>query len=317
MKKHAISFTSDLTGLNHEAWTERLLEIGSALGSAEMLGKDHLAVHLEAGPNLIVTFEQGNILRRTAKDAEPTGFAYTRRDGWSSLSILTTRMNWFRDEAIFEYIDRLVDDGFFDGFERVLFFGEQIGGYGACAYSVAAPGSTVLALSPISTLTPSIARFDPRAGRASRVDFTSRYGFAPSMVEAAEEAFVVYCPQHRHESQHAAIFVRDNVTFLPAFHSTKSIGERLEELDILEDLIRAAMAGSLTRCIFADQYRERREDPKYLHALIQRACDVGHLELAIKASERAQQLLDDDDLKVQLDALLAQRDLEKTKASSV
>lgn len=297
MKKHAISFESGLTELDHAAWLQKILEIGAALGTSEALG-DHLAAaFLEAGPNLIVTFENGDILRRQNRYAEPTGFAYTRRDGWSSLAIVSSRMSWFREAELIEYFDRLADEGFFDTFDNVLFYGEQTGGYAACTYSVTAPGSTVLALSPISTLTPSIAGFDPRSRRAKQVDFTSRYGFAPSMVEAAKDAYVVFCPQHRQESIHAAIFTRDNVTKLPAFGSAVGMSELLEELDVLEDIIRAAMAGSLTRSVFGDQYRARREHAPYLQALMRRAIEAGHQKLAVGACAVALREVDDPELR--------------------
>jgi len=296
MKKHSISFESSLSGLDQNDWSARILEIGAALGSSRELGDDHIAVHLEAGPNLLVTFEDGLHLRREAKDAEPIGFSHTRRDGWSTLSILAKGRSAYRDQAIFDYIDELTDEGVFDSYDNVLFYGEVAGAYAACAYSVAAPGSTVLAISPFATLTPRLASFDIRSRKLRKVDFTSRYGFAPAMVEAAKDAFIVYNTSHRIEVQHAAMFIRDNVTLLPVFGNPQHIAETFEELDIHEDIIQAAMAGSLTTTVFADQYRARRENAPYLRGLVTRAIDIGHEKLALQACTAALRLVDDEEL---------------------
>ncbi|MEJ6745505.1 MAG: hypothetical protein QNK98_01850 [Yoonia sp.] len=51
----------------------------------------------------------------------------------------------------------MIDDGFFEDFYNVLFYGTHGGTYAAAAYSVAAPGCTVLALRPQATLDPRIA----------------------------------------------------------------------------------------------------------------------------------------------------------------
>ena len=296
MKKHAISFEAGLERLDQVRWRARALEIGSALGHSKELGDDYIAVHLEAGPNLFVTFESTNAIRRRSDDAEPLGFSYTRRDGWSTLTIVGQGNAHFRDPAIYDYIDGLTDDGFFDGFDNILFYGEAAGAYAACAYSVAAPGSRVLAFSPYSTLTPSLAKFDPRSTKVKQVDFTSRYGFAPAMLDAAKDAYIVFNPDRRLEAIHATIFKRDHTVLLPAFGCPANLETTFEELDILEDLIRAAMAGTLSSVVFADQYRARREHGPYLTDLIKRAIASGHTDLARKAHSVAMSLNDDEDL---------------------
>ena len=102
--------------------------------------------------------------------------------------------SWFRDPAVFAYFDRLVDDGFFDEFERVIFYGAGPCGYAAAAYSVAAPGATVVAVQPQATLDPRMTEWDDRFVEMRRTSFTDRYGYAPDMLDAADQAFVLYDP---------------------------------------------------------------------------------------------------------------------------
>ena len=44
---------------------------------------------------------------------------------------------WYRDETVHDFFDRLRDQGFFRQFDRVVFYGTSMGGYAACAFSLA------------------------------------------------------------------------------------------------------------------------------------------------------------------------------------
>lgn len=170
MTNHALSFETDLKGLEPTDWFAALEDLVEEHGSFSPLGADHVAAFLDAGPKLLVTFENADDVQQLS-DAAPRGFTYARRDGWSHLAIISRGESWFRDHAIYRHFDRLIDDGFFEDFEDVLFFGAQAGGYAAAAYSVAAPGCRVLALRPQATLDPATAGWDNRlsltAGRIS------------------------------------------------------------------------------------------------------------------------------------------------------
>ena len=117
----------------------------------------------------------------------PLGAEHRAAGGWSHLCLIAEGDTWFRDPAVYAYFDRLVDDAFFEDFDHVLFYGAGMAGYAACAYSVAAPGAQVLALNPRATLDPAAGRWDDRDRAARRLDFTSRYGYAPDMLEGAAQ----------------------------------------------------------------------------------------------------------------------------------
>ena len=78
--------------------------------------------------------------------------------------------------------------GFFDDFDHVVFYGAGPCKYAAAAFSVAAPAATVDAIQPQTTLDPRITDWDDRYMKMRRTDFTSRYGYAPDMLDAAEQA---------------------------------------------------------------------------------------------------------------------------------
>jgi hypothetical protein len=197
-------------------WWARIDAIGEELGYFQPLGARHAAFFLDDGPVLLVTFETAERIRADDDSQMPLGFRIARGQGWSHLCLIAKGPTWYRDPAVWAYFDRLVDDAFFEDFERVVFYGAGMGGYAAAAFSVAAPGATVLAMAPQATLAPDLAGWDPRFMRHRRLDFSSRYGFAPDMTEGASAVYVVYDPARLQDAMHAALFNRPRVTRLPA-----------------------------------------------------------------------------------------------------
>ena len=64
-----------------------------------------------------------------------------------------TKYLWLRNPAkmsapALAMLDELRDSGFFARFRRVIFYGASMGGYAAAAFSSAAPGATVILISP-------------------------------------------------------------------------------------------------------------------------------------------------------------------------
>ena len=134
-----------------------------------------------------------------------------KKNGWSHLSIISDGDTSFHDPKVYSYFDRLDDDGIFDDFDHVVFYGAGPCEYAAAAFSVATPGATVVAIQPQATLDPQITEWDDRYVKMRRADFSSRYGYAPDMLDAAEQAYVIYDPCERLDAAHAAMFTRSNV----------------------------------------------------------------------------------------------------------
>ena len=287
MSRLALDFDPHLSRLDVEPWMARLEEIADEHGYFEPLGDQHSAVFLDAGPRLFVSFEDAQAVRNSSTESAPRGFQFARNEGWSSLSILSEGESWFREDRIYGYFDRLIDDGFFEDFQTVVFHGSQAAGYAACAFSVAAPGATVLAIRPYATLDPRVAGFDTRHLSARRKDFSSRYGYAPDMLEAAHHAFVVFDPLQRLDAMHAALMRRDNVTLLRCSGMGRRIDAMLDSTGLHNDLIRLAMAQRLNPEIFANLLRVRRQYAPYLRNLINRAVSSGHGTLAARACTAA------------------------------
>lgn len=271
----------DLSPLAPEDWQAALDRLGEEHGYFEPAGPGHASLFLDLERVLLVTFESMEEARRRP-GARPRGLDLAARRGWSLLAFLSEGDTWFRDPAVWGTFDRLSDDGFFEDFERVLFFGIGPGGYAAAALSVAAPGARVLAIRPQATLTPRIAGWDRRFMAARRLDFTSRYGYAPDMTDAAEKVDLVVDPRVAADAIHAALFTRDNVTLHRATGAGGRLDLVLDQMELTETLIEVAMEGRLGPAAFGRLWRARRGNPAYLRGLVKRLEARGRTGLALR-----------------------------------
>lgn len=257
-------------------WLDLLGQIAEEEGSFEAIGKNHHVLFVDDGKTLLVSFE--SIQSARARPGQmPLAHDIAAARGWSHLCFISDGETWFRDPAVYAHFDALVDDAFFDGYSRILFYGAGMGGYAACAYAVAAPGAQVLALNPRATLDPAQAGWDKRDISRRRLDFTSRYGYAPDMLESAGHVTVIHDSSIPEEAMHAALFRGDFITRL----STPYLGDKIEtaliNLGILPDLIEAAMKGKLGVEDFAKLWRARRDYAPYLRAILARAEAAGRI----------------------------------------
>ena len=256
-----------------QEWLDNLDDIGEERGYFEPLGQNHFAVLTDAAPTLLVTFETILSIRDENDDELPLGFDLVSENGWSHLGIIANGNTWFRDKSVYAYFDRLVDDGFFEDFDRVIFLGSGMCGYAAAAFSVVAPGCTVMVYNPLATLDPRVTEWDHRFGSMRRTSFTDRYGFAPDMIEAADQVFVFYDPDEEMDAMHAALFTRTHVTKMRTRHLGRHVLQDMIHMDILQPLLETAGAGKDIAAHFHRLFRSRHDYSPYLRRLLMRLED--------------------------------------------
>ncbi|SHJ68218.1 hypothetical protein SAMN05444000_111131 [Shimia gijangensis] len=261
-------FDVPMLGLGKSDWLETLENIVDEHGYFQPLGDRHYATLVEEKPILLVTFETIQGVQNRGDSGQPLGFELVRELGWSHLCVLSDGDTWFRDPAVYAYFDRLADDGFFDEFENVLFYGAGPCGYAAAAFSVTAPGARVVTINPQATLDPSMADWDRRYTEARRLCFTDRYGFAPEMIEAADQAFVLYSRDQQEDAMHATLFHADNVERLALPRLGPDPEAQLLEMQVLFRILVQANIGKLTRASFFKLMRARRNHLPYLRHLL-------------------------------------------------
>jgi hypothetical protein len=248
--------------LDRESWLALQGRIGTECGYFSAVGERHWAMYSEDGGSLAAA--------RARKGQMPHLFEFAETMGWSYLCLIADGETWFRDPAVYKFFDDLVDDSFFDGFDRVQFYGAQMAGYAACAFSVAAPGARVLAVAPRASMAPARVPFEDRNKDSRRLDFTSRYGFAPDMARGAHSVWIIRDPFHSADAAQAAMFQSRHISTLNIRLMGNKSERALEDLDILPKLIEALMKDEMTPSLFATLWRARRKFGGYLKQLLLR-----------------------------------------------
>ncbi|MEM6408750.1 MAG: hypothetical protein AAF700_10060 [Pseudomonadota bacterium] len=254
---------------DRDAWTSELRALGQKHGFFEELGPDHSALFVSSGETLIVTFEN---LDHVFEHGErlPWGFDFVQNQGWSILGLMAHDWTWYRDGDVYAFFDRLRAEGFFDRFERVVFYGASMGAYAACAFSSACPGATVVAISPQATLDRDLCSWETRYQKAWTRDFNAAYGYAPRESAAARAVYLLYDPLEPLDAMHAALFQGENVTKLKCRFQGHRIASGLIKMGLLKRVVGACVDGTLSKPDFYSMLRARRDFRRYLRELLGR-----------------------------------------------
>lgn len=270
MQDHPNIFDMSLSGLPWETWIDKVDDHIVEDGFVEYLGARHFAAFIQNKPTLLVTFESYDQVKALSADGQPLGWSLAKALGWSNMALVSDGDTWFRDPRVFGFFDRLIDDGFFEKFDQILFYGAGAAGYAAAAFSVAAPGARVLCIQPQATLDPRVAEWDDRFVHMRRTAFDTRYGYAPDMLDAADEAFVLYDPDNKLDAMHASLFTRPNVTKFRMRHLGPDMEQSLMGMSLLLRIIAQMSAGKLDGLNLAKLFRARRRYVPYLKRVLLR-----------------------------------------------
>lgn len=220
---------------------------------------------------LYVSFDNLASIRADTRIRDPWGYGFAASSGWSSLGALSFRPNWFRVEAFYDEMRSLADRGFFERFQRVVFSGTSMGAYAACAFSSLAPGSTVVAFSPQSTLASDLAGWDLRYPAGSASDWSGPFADAAQELGQARRAWIVYDPDVAEDSRHVQRFTGQNVTLLRARYSSHFTAQFLRQVGVLSAFVRGCAADNMTEARFYRLYRTGRHHRRYLGGVMARA----------------------------------------------
>ena len=296
----------DSGALSEAEWLARIDKVGQREGFFRYLGADHAALFVARKPTLIVTFETSETIRKREVDQMPFGLTVSEMRDWSHLCVIARTDSWYRDQAVYDLFDKLVDDSFFERFEQVVFFGSGMAGYAAAAFSVTAPGATVVLLQPQATLDPAVTGWDPRFAEHRRKNFTDRYGYAPDMTEGAGQVFVIFDPDQTLDAMHAALFRRPFATLLPVRNAGPDLYASLSSMQILQPILLSAAANSFDAQMFWTFFRARRNNIPYLRRLLSKLEADGRPHLAAMVAGNAGNRLGDAKFRRRAEELVRQ-----------
>lgn len=307
----------DLRSSSDEEWFARIEKLGAKEGFFARLGHEHAALFVKRKPRLIVTFETVESILRRQPDQLPFGLAASEMRDCSHLCVIATQDTWYRSDKIYEFFDGLVDEAFFEDFDHVVFFGAGMAGYAAAAYSVTAPGATVVLLQPQATLDPALTAWDPRFSEHRRLNFNDRYGYAPDMVEGAGQVYVIFDPDQTFDAMHAALFRKSFTTYLPCRNLGSDLFGALSKTHILHSTLAAAISGNFDERLFWTFYRARRNFVPYLNRLLGKLEMDGRLKLAGYLAANVGQRLNDPKFRAKAQELVNKLSAAPRNAASV
>ena len=244
-------------------------------------GNSFALQHTHRRSNLLyVGFDDLSRARDKNRMRDPWGYEFAEKRHWSSLGIMAYRPDWFRSDELFGYLHRLRDDGFFEEYRKVVFSGVSMGAYAACAFSSLAPGSTVIAFSPQSTLNPEIAGWDERYPSGSRADWSGPFSDAAAELQGAEKAWVIFDPEVPEDRQHAERLVGPNSVLLHTRYAAHFTAQFLRQIGALSTVVDACVEGTMTPARFYQLYRPARTYRRFLGGVMQKTLARGGTQLS-------------------------------------
>lgn len=250
----------------------------------------HMLAYIPGKERMVVSFDN-LVSPREIERRVPFGYSFLRSFGWGVLGVMVKRVDWFQCPDLKGQLIRLRDDGLFDAYEDVSFYGASMGGFGALAFSSLAPGASVFAMSPQSTLRPRKVPFETRYTRPmKRGDWSEPFSDAAGALGATGPVTIIYDPTVLEDRLHVERIEATNDTplnLLEARHFTHKIPPMLKKMDILKPVTQTALTGTLTRADFYSLIRARRTAAPYLVEVLRKGDEAGHTVLARHAAHRA------------------------------
>ncbi|OOY20383.1 hypothetical protein BMI86_07455 [Thioclava sp. DLFJ5-1] len=284
------------TGLEEKLpdWYREIFPAGPRDGFYEKLGA-HALIHVARDPaTLVVTFDNLSDAGYPGYDIRPWAEKFIRDNGWSHLGVVAQGPTWFRDARLIARMEALRDQGFFEGYARVVMTGTSMGGFGALAFADLAPGCEVVAFSPQTTLARDLVPWERRFARGRDQDWSLPRSDAAEHSGAAAKVWVVCDPFLQEDMRQVGRLPRDNVTLLKAFGQGHKTALVLRRMELLKAVIARAVTGELSEDWYYRSTRGRKDIYLYRKVMEDHLASRGkehripRLVAAFKARRQAQ-----------------------------
>ena len=224
-------------------------------------------VFVRRSPTLLVSFDNlASINERTEERPWPAWMgARAKRLGYSILSLQSHAKDWYRTPEPAAQIEALKAQGFFDGFEQILFIGTSMGGFAALCFAGLVPGAKVLAFSPQSTLNRQIAPFERRyPWPYKKFDWES-----PAFLDAAEHVgkiasgHVFFDPMVTEDKLHAERLVSSQLKQVAVPYAGHTLIRVLVKSSAFDHLLGHYPQTGTVDTEFFQRLRNKRNDTKW------------------------------------------------------
>jgi len=261
-------------------WFDELRPGGGALGFLEKNLRHSLMFIKRPSTRLLVTFDNLSNVNDSNPQREPWAFKFAQDNGLSHLGIMAHVSDWYRDADLILRFEALVKEGFFEGYDRVIFAGVSMGGYASIAFGSLVPGAHVIAVNPQTTLNTDLVPWETRYENGRRQDWTLPLGDAAALTGKLGCLNLFYDPYHELDQQHVDRFSGDNVHIYKCWFSSHKTAVFLRKIGALKAVMQHCIFDELTEPVFYNLYRERRNLPWYRGSVAGYFAEKGREETA-------------------------------------
>lgn len=248
-------------------WLDELRPGGAGEGFMEKYLRHSLMFIKRPVRRLLVTFDNLSNVGDTSVEREPWAFKFAQDTNISHLGIMAHVSDWYRDPVLIERMQALAKDGFFDGYDRVVFAGVSMGGFASIAFGSLVPGAHAVAINPQSTLDEGLVPWESRYENGRRQDWTLPLSDAAALTKGFARVNIFYDPYHDLDQAHVDRFSGDNIHIFNCRYSNHKTAVFLRKIDALKPVMQQAIFGELTEQEFYQLYRGRRDLPWFRGAL--------------------------------------------------
>jgi len=240
-------------------WFDELRPGGDAEGFLERHLRHSLLFVQRPVKRLLVTFDNLSNVGDRSPGREPWAFKFAKDINISHLGVMAHVADWYRDIDLIERFQKLADEGFFEGYDRVIFAGVSMGGFAAIAFGSLVPGAHVISVNPQSTLDTDIVPWETRYEGGRRQDWTLPLSDAAKLTAKLGRVNIFYDPYHELDKQHVSRFEGNNIQVFNCRHSNHKTAVFLRKINALKPVMHAAIFDELDELEFYRLYRGRRD----------------------------------------------------------
>jgi hypothetical protein len=248
-------------------WLDALRPGGEGMGFLEKRLRHSLMFIARPSTRLLVTFDNLSNVNDADVMREPWGFRFAQDNGLSHLGVMAHVGDWYRDAGLIDRITRLRDEGFFDGYDRVVFAGVSMGAYAALVFASLVPGAHVIAINPQTTLDPDLVPWETRYATGRRQDWTLPLADAAALTQDLGRVNLFLDPYHALDQKHVDRLHGDNLRIFRCRYSSHKTAVFLRKIDALKPVMQHCVFDELTPATFYRLYRGRRALPWFRGAV--------------------------------------------------
>lgn len=231
-------------------WLAHMVNVGNAHGLFDLISAQHMALYVEEGDTLLLSFDRCDRLWDNGDVGNPLGFECVQTLNYSLLSLLCVGETWFHDPQVEAFLQRLAHEGFFSSFRQVLI----VAASPDCSHAAAraarfVPGARVLLSRPVA------------ANASSGTPFPA----GPDALHGADEIAILFDPTQEELAAQVGHFKTPRTSKIALPYAGDSLDHAIASSEGVVPLTRHLAAGTLNQ----------RSAQKTLRSVLRR--DLGYL----------------------------------------